>query len=240
VQRHRDQRGTAWPASANARRGPASKIVTIPNGIDVRRFAAVPDHSMRSKRFPEANRILLAIGRLSADKNIHLTVQALGLLKQRGELPGGARLIIVGMVQEPAAQRLIDDAIAADGLRGTVIQDGPTSQPEAYYHGCDACIVFSSPPINRPVKAAQRHSGSDGGWKPVIASDNANGAGVVREGINGWTIPTHDVTRLAARIKAVIALPDDALQAMRGACYQTAQGFSVEQMVGGKRLCLTA
>ncbi len=210
----------------------ANRLVHIPNGIDLRRFSDFQDINLRTKWLPDARCIFLAVGRIAAEKNIHLTVQAFGWLRRQGRLLPGIYLVIVGPVQEPKAQERIKQAIEEHQLYDVVIQLPANLRVEAYYHACDACVVFSSP-IKPPSEglpsvileslAAQR---------PVIVSETANAAGVIVQGQNGWIVPTHNITELASLIERISTAPD-LLLAMRAECWRSVQPFAVERMIDG-------
>src|SRR5258708_6653106 len=185
------------PMLARQAKIPVPKIVCIPNGIDSRRFNNVqPNPQLFAGIFPGVRRVFLVMGRISAEKNIHLTVQAFGMLKRQGRLPSATYLLIVGPVQEPSAQAQIDAASRAGNLSGIVLQHPETMQPEQYYAAADVCIVFSSPgkppaeglpSVILEALAANR---------PVIVSDVANPSGVIARGREGWIVTSHDVTAL--------------------------------------------
>lgn len=211
---------------------PEHKIIGIPNGIDGQRFQAMPPTKLPiSGMLPGTRRVFLVMGRISAEKNIHLTVQAFGLLKRQGRLPPATYLVIVGPVQEAAAQAQIEAAIREDDLAGIVVQQPETLQPELWYAACDVVIVFSSPgkPPAEGLPGVMLEALAAA--RPVIASDVANASGVITQGREGWIVKSRDVHMLADVVASAATLPDDALAWMRDACRERAQDFSVEKMV---------
>jgi glycosyltransferase involved in cell wall biosynthesis len=77
------------------------KLTTIPNGIDVERFAERPARCQvrNAKGLPLDSAILIAIGRLTGQKNLSLLLRTLALLR---EDPGTLVLLIVGEGEERA------------------------------------------------------------------------------------------------------------------------------------------
>jgi glycosyltransferase involved in cell wall biosynthesis len=69
---------------------PEAKVVVIPNAVDVQRFANPPEGGtpvLRRELAPHGERLLLSVGRISAQKRMHLIPMALGMLKRDGRLP---------------------------------------------------------------------------------------------------------------------------------------------------------
>lgn len=205
---------------------PSAKVIYIPNGITPDRYAQPADASLRSRLAPQARRIFVSLGRISFEKNMHWIAQAFGLLKRQERLPEGVRLFIVGPQQDPAAQRLLDEAIQQDTLEQIVAQLPATPHPADFYHASDACILFSPneglPNVSLEALAAGR---------PVVISDAANAADIIRHGENGWVVPSGDIQALADTLSTILTLPDATLQAMRDACLRRAQDFTVEKLV---------
>lgn len=208
-------------------RVPEEKIDDIPNGVAGTRFSRPRDPAWRETLAPGARRLFVSLARISLEKNIHWTVEALGLLKRRGELAEGVRFVVAGAPHHPMAQQLLDTAIARDGLEPIVAQRPATDDPASYYSAADVVVLFSPSTEGTPNVAIEALAAG----RPVIISADANAAGVVEEGITGWVIPTGDVEGLAAALRRVIALPDTALDAMRPACVRRAADFSEELMV---------
>lgn len=211
-----------------ARRGhvPPKKIVFIPNGIDVERFAHPHDSHLRERIAPGARRVFVSLGRISFEKNMHWLAEALGLLKRHGDLPADARLFIAGPPHHPKAQEMLSEAIDRDNLRDTVLQHAATQHPEDYYAAADAVILFSPNEgmPNVPLEAMAA-------GKPVIISENANASEVIEHGRTGWIVPTGDTQALAETFHRVIDLPNAALSAMADACHEQVQQYSTTKLV---------
>jgi glycosyltransferase involved in cell wall biosynthesis len=207
---------------------PASKLVVIPNAVDVRRFA-VPSPAaaaLRRQLAPEGQRILLSVGRISRQKRMHLIPEALGLLKEQGRLPAGVRVCILGQVEHDTMQARIEAAVARHDLANVIVQHPPSDTPEDYYYASDVTILYT---VLEGISVAMLESLASG--RPVILSEEANVAGVVEDGRTGWVVPTDDLQRFAETLAMVLALPETELQRMADACRLRAQEYSVDALV---------
>jgi starch synthase (maltosyl-transferring) len=157
-----------------------------------------------------------------------LLAQAVGLLKQHGQLAKDVQVFIIGESDGKGDPflKLLDDAIDQYQLADIVHQHPKTSQPEAFYHAADFTVLASLweglPNVILESLAAGR---------PVIVSEAANNAGVIEQGVNGWIVRTNDAEHLAETLKGVLTLSDAELAAMRPACQQTAARFAMQTMV---------
>ena len=181
---------------------PAAKITVIPNGIDVQRFATPLDVDLRQRIVPAARRVLVSMGRISTQKRMHLIVEGLGLLKRNHRLPEDVGLVLVGTVEEPRMQALLDEAIRRNDLGAWVHQYAPTSHPEDYFHASDVSVLFSTWESLPLVMIESLAAG-----RPAIISQEANAAGVIEHGVTGWVVRTDDLNDLADALEAAITLP---------------------------------
>lgn len=204
----------------------SNKVLTIPNGIDVKRFATPRDDTLRRRIAPSARRLLVTVGRISHEKNMHVTIQALGLLKRDNRLPQGTSYLIVGPVHQEIAQQQLEEAVHHDALEDVVIQHGATSYTEDYYHAGDVTVLYS-PSEGLPNVVLE----SLAAGRPVIVSERANAASIIEHGITGWVVPNNDVRALAETLHYALTLPDSELTAMRSNCIAVAQLYSTERMV---------
>ncbi|MEO8392536.1 MAG: glycosyltransferase [Chloroflexota bacterium] len=192
------------------------------NGIDMERFSRNPDPTLRSRVSPQAKSVLLIIGRVARQKAPHLVVEALGVLKQRGQLPKGIAIWIVGESQDEDVQQQIDNTILQNHLENVILQF-PANTPEAYYYAADIVVLPSLweglPNVILEALAA---------GKPLLVSEAANAAEVVKDGINGWVVRTNDVESLATKLLEVLPLD---LRSMSSYCQASALPFSVMKMV---------
>jgi glycosyltransferase involved in cell wall biosynthesis len=210
----------------DAGRVAAAKLLYIPNGVDLDRFARSPDPGWRARCVPGAGRLAVMLGRISRQKSPHLLALALGRLRERGALPAGARMSIVGEAECPKTRKQLDDAIHQHRLGDVVTLSPPTTEPEVYYHAADFTVLASlwegMPNVVLESLAAGR---------PALVSAAANAAGLIEDGVTGWVVPTGEVEPLAERLGQVFAAPPATLERMRAACQQRASDFDVSRMV---------
>ncbi len=205
---------------------PMSRVLMIPNGVDTERFSQNPQSDLRQTIAPDARRVLVMPGRITRQKSQHLLAQAVGLLKERQQLPADLRVILVGEHEDAAIQAEIDSAIERYQLQDVIHQFGQTDCPEAYYHAGDVTVLASlwegMPNVALESLAAGR---------PVIISEAANAAEVIVQNETGWVVKTGDVESLAEILHDVLHLPDCTLVAMQHNCLNRAADFSMARMV---------
>jgi glycosyltransferase involved in cell wall biosynthesis len=205
---------------------PANHITCIPNGIALDHYAQPHDPHLRERLAPGARLVLVSLGRISLEKNLHWTVQALGTLKRQGRLPDGLRLLIVGAGQEQRAQDMLDAAIREDNLCGIVTQHPASDHPEDLYYACDAVILFS-PNEGLPNVAIE----SLAAGRPVVISTAANQAGIIEDARTGWVVPTGNVDRLADTLYTLTGLSGSCWAGIRNTCREHATFYSVVHLV---------
>jgi glycosyltransferase involved in cell wall biosynthesis len=206
---------------------PEAIVVVIPNAVDVHRFADPPEGmpELRRELAPNGERLLLSVGRISAQKRMHLIPMALGMLKHEGRLPEKVRVCILGQVEDSVSQRQLEEAIAEAGLDDVMIQRPETPTPEAYYHASDVTLLYT---VKEGISIAMLESLASG--RPVIISEEANAAGIIEHDRTGWIVPTDDLASFAETLETVLSLPEAALRAMGPACVERGQSYSIEAL----------
>jgi glycosyltransferase involved in cell wall biosynthesis len=170
------------------------KIELLPNGVDLRAFSPGP---RRARNEP---RIVLFVGRLTAQKNLPLLLEALAPL---GE---GVKLVIAGQGEGEAALIRQADALGVSlELRGSV----PHEQLPALHRAADVFVLPSR--IEGHPKALVEAMASG---LPCIGADAPGIRDVIADEENGLLVPA-DVAALSAAIARV--LDDDQLAARLGA-----------------------
>jgi len=167
----------------------ASRIATIPCGVDTDLFAPGDRAAARARLGLDERPVLLWVGRLSSTD-------------------GPVRLLIVGGdADEPMSEHEVSlrRRIARLGLDGSVCFVGP--QPQSvlplYYGAADVTVLPSYYESFGMVALEAMACGS-----PVIASRVGGLVTTVRDGVTGFLIPEGDVPALAERIGALVADPD--------------------------------
>ncbi|GLU30532.1 glycosyltransferase family 4 protein [Trinickia caryophylli] len=107
--------------------GPHPLMIVIPNGVDLARFRH-PDgdadaHASRADGLPRAQEIV-QIGRYTAVKNQLQTVRAFSQVMRRVD---HARLVLCGVIEDPAYHAAVIALVEALGIGGSVVIEGPRS-----------------------------------------------------------------------------------------------------------------
>ncbi len=194
---------------------PYRPTTLIYNGIDLVRFSP-EDRSLETAS-------VVFVGRISQQKAAHVLVEAVGILKQRGDLPPDFRAKLIGERAEAHAQQLIDEAVRRYQLADVVCQFPLTDHPEDYFRTSAVSVL---PSLWEGLPNVVLESLACG--CPVIVSTAANRAGVVQHGVTGWVVPTNDAEALAAALRGALTLPDEVRQQMSTACREAAFGFRRE------------
>lgn len=202
------------------------RIRVIHNAIDVPRFAKITRSDLRCSIAPDARRVFLAIGRISAQKRMHLIAEGMGLLKQQGRLPADVHVIIVGPIQDRAMQQRLDDAITRYGLRSQITVLPGTTAPEQLYAVCDATILYS---VDESYPCVMMESLAAG--RPVLISDVANAANVIEDNKTGWIVPAFDREAFVERLWQAIVLPEGELLRMQRTSASLGQQFSLDHLI---------
>jgi len=187
--------------------GVTAPMVTLPTGVDVRRFGRRDAQAAAALRtrfsIPEGDRLLIFVGRLGLEKNIDLLIEAMARMKTPG-----ARLLLVGNgPHRPDLER----HIARLGLKDRVTFTGYLQHEDvaAAYAASEVFFFASLSETQGLVVAEAMASGL-----PVIAVDDLAIADAVTDGANGLLTPerAEDLAAAADRV-----LGDANLRARMGA-----------------------
>ena len=193
------------PAVRRHLRVPDSKIVTIPNALDLQDIDAMttPGAGPRIRAqagVEDGDIVLLSVGRLEENKGFHLLAQALAALREHsGRLAHGSwRWVIVG--SGPFRSRL--EALIADlRLTSHVLFAGraPDRELHAWYEAADLFVhptLYEGSSLVTLEAMAHRRA--------CVVTDAGGLPDKVKTGINGWIVPAGDVTALAAAISGAL------------------------------------
>lgn len=206
---------------------PREKITHIPNGLDLASFQLAGDPVLRCTLAPDAERVFLMVTRISARKVPHMLPEALGLLKQRGQLPSGVVGWIVGEREDGETQRQIDAAIRQHDLQNVIRQYPQTADIAVYYHAVDVTVLVSLWGEGLPNVVIE----SLAAGRPVVISEAANRSGVIEDGVTGWVVRTGDIEHLAEVLRIVINLSQQTLDLMTTACREASQNYAMSKMI---------
>ncbi len=203
-----------------------SRLRYIPNGLDTARFGSNPDPGLRSRLAPEVERVGVMLARITLQKSPDLLARAVGLLARSGSFRHGHQIWIVGEPECPIVQGRLDDAIRSGGLEDRVRVFPQTRDPAAFLHAADFSILAS---LWEGTPNAALESLAAG--KPVLISEKANACGLIRDSIEGWSVPTGDEEALAGKLRLVLDMPLSDVRVMDTACRAKASEFDMPLMV---------
>jgi glycosyltransferase involved in cell wall biosynthesis len=188
---------------------PVDRILQIPNGIDVERFAPAADRDgiRRVLGLPLARPIIVFVGFFSTDKQPRVLFDAWMALQSSGRLD--ATLLFVGATRSPYFE--VDHSIgaamerdaAAAGLSDRLVFTGPTHDVHQYLRAAD---VFVLPSRREGLPVALLEAMACG--LPCVASRLRGSTDtIIEDGVNGMLIPPGDVAALTAAIDAIVRDP---------------------------------
>ena len=202
-------------------RVPEARLITIANGVDLHRFSP-PTEQDASPPY----KLFLMVGRISLQKSPALLVEALGILKERNQLPRDVRALIIGQRFQDEAQAALDEAIERYALWDIVTQEAQTTQPEAFYRKAHSLVL---PSMYEGLPNAVLEALASG--CPVILSESANAAEIIQNGTTGWIFRTGNATDLAEKLCKALEISADSLRQMRDRCIDRSRDYSMDRMV---------
>lgn len=201
--------------------GVTTPVVTLPTGVDARRFAprdgdaATIAAFRKHYRIPADARLLTFVGRLGLEKNVDLLIAALAKIKTPE-----ARLMIVG--DGPHRGELVKH-LKSVGVRDRAIFTGYLGPEDVRiaYHASEALFFASTSETQGLVITEAMAAGL-----PAIAVEDLAIADAVETGVNGLLVPGSALA-LADAVDRLLA--DDALRASMGAASRRrAENLSIE------------
>lgn len=181
------------------------RIVVIPRGVDIARFE--PDAGIRERGkalragwdVSDSEFLFLLPARLTRWKGQTLAIQALGLLKARGEIV--PHLVLAGSDQGRASFRSELETLARDlDVAPSVIFAGQCDDMPAAFAACDVALNPSIEPEAFGRTAAEASAAG----KPVIVSDHGGAREVVVNRKTGWRVKPGDAEALADALYGAI------------------------------------
>ena len=210
-------RGAGWETD---------QVRIVYNGVDERHFAGGP----REK--PESNSLLLA-GRCVPDKGLHLAVEAVGRLAQRGI---EAELHLVGEFQREAYRTRLQELAAQWGVTERVVYRGyvsPEDMPAEYRRHAGAVVPSLGPEAFGLVSVEAQANGT-----PVVVAATGGLPETLAAGSTGLVVPPDDAAALAGAIEQLLA-DGDTWRRMSAAGQAFARDrFGMGRMVSAVESCL--
>lgn len=170
---------------------PATGIRTIINGVDTSRFSPATPATVATLRqqcgLPPDAFIIGSVGRLAAEKNYPLLVQAVALLRQQGV---NAHLAIVG---EGTTRHAIEQALATTGLQQHCSLPGARFDIVEWMR-CFDLFTLSSDTEGTAITLLEAMACG----LTVVATDVGGNREVVNPPSGGLLVPPRDAAALAA------------------------------------------
>lgn len=190
-------------------RHPPRRLVVIPRGTDPARFdpaAMAPERAAQMRKnwlVGEEDFVILLPGRLTRWKGQGVLIDALAILKSRGDL-GNVRAVLAGDAQgRDDYERELRGKIEKKSLSANVIVAGHVDDMPAAYAAADVVVSASIDPEAFGRVAAEASAMA----KPVIASDHGGARETVLTNVSGFLVPPGDATAMAQALEKVIATP---------------------------------
>ena len=163
----------------------------IENMVDTDRFTYISD----DMKIPGA----VCPARIEERKNQLILIEAMNILKQKGLLPEGFQLFLVGEKNDRQYSERVFEAVRRYHLEKSIIFIDPTTDIERYYSMCSFLVFPSSwEGLSNTILEAM----SSG--LPVVCSHEANLPGLINEGVNGFLFPANSPEACAQSLHRMI------------------------------------
>ena len=181
----------------------SGKEVVIPPGVDLERFAPIPREEAKAHMgIPPCNRSIMFAGRIEPLKGIDTLLQAMALIQSRyPEVAEKVCLAIIGgdpWSDNPDLEMARLQAMRTQlGIHDFVTFLGAKDQNELpYYYSAAEMVIMPSHYESFGMVALEAMAMGT----PVMASEVGGLAFLVRDGENGFHVPSRDPEALASRI----------------------------------------
>jgi D-inositol-3-phosphate glycosyltransferase len=216
----------------------SSKQVVIPPGVDLERFAPLSKAEAKAHvGIPATNRNIMFVGRIEPLKGVDTLLQAMALIQER--YPAVVENVCVAIIggdpwsDNPDIEMARLQALREElGIRDFVTFLGAKAQNELpYFYSAAEMVIMPSHYESFGMVALEAMASGT----PVIASEVGGLAFLVRDGENGFHVPSRDPEALAARIYELLT-NDECRRAMGAQAQIHAQEYSwpliVDRMLG--------
>jgi D-inositol-3-phosphate glycosyltransferase len=216
----------------------SNKQVVIPPGVDLERFAPLSKAKAKAHvGIPATNRNIMFVGRIEPLKGVDTLLQAMALIQER--YPAVVENVCVAIIggdpwsDNPDIEMARLQALREElGIRDFVTFLGAKAQNELpYFYSAAEMVIMPSHYESFGMVALEAMASGT----PVIASEVGGLAFLVRDGENGFHVPSRDPEALAARIYELLT-NDECRRAMGAQAQIHAQEYSwpliVDRMLG--------
>jgi glycosyltransferase involved in cell wall biosynthesis len=198
---------------------PAGRLVTIPGGVNVERFAGATPIARPALNVPAEARLLLWVGRFDPVKGLDDLVDALSMLDDRG--------VYLALAGEGPYETIVRRGVARAGLGDRVRFLGRRDDVPSLLAAAD---VFVLPSHTEGLPNALLEAMAAG--RPIVTTDIPGCRGLITDGVSGLLTPPKRPDELSRRIRRLIDDPDLAARLGRAARQRVAKDFSERAMVG--------
>lgn len=187
------------------------KVVVIPPGVDLERFHPIDKtEAKRHVGIPCGDKNIMFAGRIEPLKGIDTLIQAMALIKNRyPSVMENTCVAIIGgdpWSDNPDAEMVRLQLMRQElGIHDIVLFLGAKDQEVLpYYYAAAEMVIMPSHYESFGMVALEAMAMG----RPVIASEVGGLAFLVRDGINGYHVPTRDPEALAERIYELLTNVD--------------------------------
>lgn len=174
---------------------PESRIVIVPLGLDIGRFAGA-DRAAERRALgiaPEAL-VVVAVGRLVPIKRLERLVSAIATI--RAGIPA-VRLYLVG---DGDARPSIEAAVDAAGIRAITTFAGWTADSRPWFAAADV-VALTSDREGTPLSLIEAAASG----RPIVATAVGGVPDVVADGVSGFLVRPDDEAALADRLRRLLS-----------------------------------
>lgn len=203
------------------------KVVVIPPGVDLERFKPMPsDVAKQTVGIPCGEANILFAGRIEPLKGVDTLLRAMALIRERfPEVVENTCVAIIGgdpwsddMDSEMARLQALRDEL---NIHDVVVFLGARDQEMLpYYYAASEMVVMPSHYESFGMVALEAMAVG----RPVIASEVGGLAFLIKDGVNGYHVPSRDPEALAERIYELLT-NDECREDMGEQAHRYAAGF---------------
>ncbi|MFJ1268587.1 glycosyltransferase [Legionella lytica] len=195
-------------------RAELAEVIPISNGVDLSKFYRTNEQQLKP-----ATPTILFVGRLDPDKNIPLLLEAIKHLQN--EL-----IVHLNIVGHGLMRKKLEDKAVASGIQNQIHFLGSVNENElreAYQHA----TVFCMPGAVELQSIATLEAMASA--CPVLLAEAMALPLLIDNNKNGYLFNPLDSHDLAAKIKKIVQLPLEELQAMGNASFQLVQKHHIDK-----------
>lgn len=200
---------------------PAERVISIPTGVDVERFAPAPDDGELRRRLgiPAKAPVVATIAVLRAKKRHDVLLRAVALLADRFDL----YCLLAG---EGSGRAAIESLRADLGLDGRVILLGHQEDVRPALRAANVAVSSSAGMEGVPQALVQALAMG----RPVVATDDGGVAELIEDGRTGLLVPVNRPEALADAIATLLADPERANDLAARGRDRVLESFSAARM----------